>query len=225
MQRCFLFAALTFVGLLPALASAQAPPPPPEEQLPPARQVAPPEGVPAVPVAPGSGCDASCAPPVKTLSLPRYALSEEARAITIPVLNLREETVGVVSGMAVKYRKEKQTVIVMVAKPREIVKDMVVTEMVPVTVTDDCGKCHTEYQPCQKVHQIKDTVVDIVPEQREVEVPVPVMEPAPLLAVKRLTLDVTTQAALEKRLHLHTIPNEIAVPPAPCPALPPPLPH
>jgi hypothetical protein len=138
---------------------------------------------------------------------------------------LREETVGVVSGMAVKYRKEKQTVTVMVAKPREVVKDMVVTEMVPVTVTDDCGKCHTEYQPCQKVHQIKDTVVDIVPEQREVEVPVPVVEPAPLLAVKRLTLDVTTQAALEKRLHLHTIPNEVTIPPAPCPALPPPLPH
>jgi hypothetical protein len=143
------------------------------------------------------------------------------------VLSLREETVGAVTGMEFTYPPDKavkQVVTVMVPKERVVEKEFVVTEMVPVTVTDDCGHCRTEYQPCQTVKRIKDKVVEMVPEEVPVMVPVAVPN-ATLFAVKRLVLDVHTQAAIESRLHLHTVPNEVAIPPAPCPALPPPLPH
>jgi hypothetical protein len=222
---------LALACLLPAAATAE-PPQPSTETLPePAKENPPPTPVPPAPVAvePAAECGPACAPPAKTLSLPGLALSQESHAITVPVLTLREETIGVVSGMAFEYPRDKrvkQMVTIMEPIKQKITKDFVVTEMVPVTVTDDCGKCHTEYQPCQTVKQIQEeVVVGMACKEVPVEVDVPVLKPAQLFQVKRLVLDVSTQAAVENRLQLHTIPNEVAVPPAPCPALPPPLPH
>jgi hypothetical protein len=130
---------------------------------------------------------------------------------------LRDEFVGYVQGLEVEYKEVRETVTEMVAKPREVTRDVIVTEMVPVTVTDPCnGKCHTEYQPCQAVKQVKTVEVDIVPQQREVVIRVPQLKPAAPLEVRRLVLDVTSRAAIETRLHLHTVPNEVAVPPPAC---------
>jgi hypothetical protein len=214
-----------------ALAPAQPPPPPPPipkvepgpERLPPPAETLPPAPVPVpapetAPLLAPPG--PSCGP---TISAPVPTLIEDQVETTMPQLRLREQVIGSIAALDVDYRDEKRTVTVLVPKEREVVQDIVATELKPVTVTDPCtGKCHTEYEPCQVINQIKTIVVETVPETREVVVRVPVLKPAAPFLVKRLVVDFGTVEAVEKRLRALNVPNEVVVPPA-CP-LPPCLP-
>jgi hypothetical protein len=156
----------------------------------------------------------ACCAPEKILSIPRYTLVEEQRAICVPRLFARMETIGTIPGLIAVDKMEKRTVSVIVPKIREVEEDTVVTELKPETVTDCDGHCHTEYKPCPVVRKVKREVVEMVSQDVTFEINVPTLEQAPLL-VQRLVLEGGTMPMIESRFHLHTFPNEVPIPPAP----------
>jgi hypothetical protein len=159
----------------------------------------------------------SCAPPGRTLSLPRMTLMEVQEATTIPRLNLREEVVGKACGLDVEYKEEKQIVTEWALKPREVVKEVLCTRMVPVTIVDCTGHPHTEYRSEPIVRAVKLVVYDAVPVERVVVVAVPCLKPGKPLLVKKLVVDTTMEPAICTRLQLLTMPNQVQVPVCPCP--------
>ena len=187
----------------------EGPPPPPTL---PALEPAPNETLPSpTPISP------SCAPPGRTLSLPRMTLMEVQEATTIPRLNVREEVVGEACGLDVDYKEEKQTVMEWVLKPREVVKEVLCTRMVPFATVDCTGLPRTEYRAEPIVRAVKLTVYDAVPVERVVVVAVPCLKPGKPLLVKKLVVDTTMEPAICTRMQLLTMPNQVQVPTCPCP--------
>jgi hypothetical protein len=147
-------------------------------------------------------------------------LMEQQEATTIPQMKVREEVIGRACGLDVEYREQKQVVTEWELKPREVIQEVPCTTMKPVTVTDPCtGQCRTEYQSCPIVRQVKVTVYDPVPVERQVAVAVPCLKPGKPLQVSRLAVDCTIEPALRTRFQLLCMPNQVTVPP--CCALPP----
>jgi hypothetical protein len=181
-------------GLAPLALAQDAPPKvPAEEKLPPEEKPIPPtpEAAPALPTAPGEhGC---CAPPVEhTSSVRRIRIAEVQEMTTVPRLPVREEIVKVpFLATDVEYREEKQLVTVMVAKPRQEMREIRSVSTVQETTIDPCTGC-----PCTTSREVPNCrsvlvdVVDYVPETREVIVKVPVLKPVEKLAVvKRIVVD------------------------------------
>jgi hypothetical protein len=164
---------------------------------------------------------------MRTISVPLLTLLEEQKAIAVPKLNLREVTIGEITGLNVEYQEAKQIVTEWTLQPREVIQNVPCTTMVPVTVTDPCtGKCHTEYKETPIVRQVKITVFDKVPVPRTVAVSVPCVKPGPPGRVQKLLLETTMEPAIASRFDLLTKPNEVPVPVCPCPAFPVlPVPH
>jgi hypothetical protein len=187
-------------------------------------ELPPPQVLPSPPVVPPLSPDVvapSCAPcPARTIAVPRLTLMEQQAATTIPQMRVREEVVGRAVGLDVEYREQKQVVVEWTLKPREIVKDVPCTTMVPVTITDPCtGQCRTEYKSCPVVRQVRLTVYDPVPVERIVVVAVPCLKPGTPLQISKLCVDTTHEPAIATRLQLLAVPNQVHVPP--CCALPP----
>jgi hypothetical protein len=140
----------------------------------------------------------------------------------MPVLTLRDVVCGRAHGLEVEFKEEKRVITEWVAKPRQVEQEVLCTTMVPYTVTDPCtGQCHTDYKSCPVVRKVTITVNDVVPQETEVIVRVPVIKPGPELEVRRLALDTTLEAAIETRLRLYTMPNEIHYVVPACPPVPP----
>lgn len=163
--------------------------------------------------------EADCAP--RTVSVPKVYLVEEQCATTIPKLTLREEVVGRgCAGVQLEYAEEKHSVTEMTLKPRKVEQQVVCTEMRTVEKVDPCTGCVcTVREACPVVRTVTLTVYDPVPVTREVVVRVPCLKPGKEVVVKKMVLDVTAEAAIEKRYRLLTVPNEVPVPscpPAPC---------
>jgi hypothetical protein len=142
---------------------------------------------------------------------------EEQRAVVVPRFRLREEAIGYTQGLDVEYKPEKQVVVEWLMKPREVLQDVVVSKLLPITVTDCEGHCHTEFQSCPVVEQRKVTVFESVPEQREVVIQVPHLKPGVPLEIRHLVLDTEMRAAIESRMKLHVVPNDVNLT-IPCPA-------
>jgi hypothetical protein len=225
MIRWLLLGCVTACGVLgPAVALAQTPegpekllPPTPSEPTAPPPVVVP-EGVP--------GCH-DCAPPAKTLSVPTLAVVEQLTPITVPRLIARDEPIGFTSGLTVNYVDKTETVIEWVMENHPVTQPVVVPKLVPHTVTDCNGHCHTEYEWCEEVVNKTIDVYEAVPRKTEIVVRVPKLETFPL-QIQRVVIDTEQRAALESRMHLHAFPNEVpvAAPSCPAPILPEPfLPH
>jgi hypothetical protein len=221
--------AATAAGLLAAAAAwADEPPkepvPPPKDAAQPNEPIPPPKDLtpPAAPALPPEACAPGCG---RTICQPRYSLMEVQSATTLPRFNIREETIGTERGLAVDYVEERRTVTELVMKPHEVEQQVTCMTAQPCTVTDPCtGECHTEYHQVPVCKTVKITVFEAVPTPREVVVRVPYLKPGPEFVHKRLAVDAVTIPAIEKRLQLLTVPNEIAVP-APPPRRPRPRPR
>jgi hypothetical protein len=149
------------------------------------------------------------------------ALMELNQATTIPQMKVREEVIGRTQGLDVEYREQKQVVTEWQLKPREVIQEVPCTTMKPVTVTDPhTGQCRTEYQACPIVRRVKVTVYDPVPVERQVAVAVPCLKPGKPMQVSKLAVDCTLESAIETRMQLLSMPNQVSVPPC-CAALPP----
>jgi len=195
------------------------PPTPAEEPLPPPQ---PGERSPLTSPVPleGSVPIPAVAPSCRTLSVPQLKLLEENCATTITKMTPREVVIGQFHPLEVDYHEEKQVITRWTTKEREVIQEVLCTKVVPVTTTDPCtGECHTEHTTCPVMRQVKVKVYDVVPEQAVVVVKVPYLKPGPPQKVFRLELDTTQEPAIETRLRLLTMPNEISVPappPPPC---------
>ncbi len=179
----------------------------------------PPEGLLPPPL-----CAPPCLPSIdKFISVPRYTLVDENAATTIPVMKVRDVAVGRAQGLEVEFRETKRVVTAWVAKPRDVEQEVLCTTLVPYTVTDPCtGECHTDYKPCPVLRKVKVTLYDVVPEEQQVAVSVPIIKPGPPLEVRRVTVDTTMEPAIETRLRLYSMPNEIHVSVPACPPILPP---
>src|SRR5262249_20719053 len=111
----------------PTQAQEVPPPVPAEELLPPPTPLA----VPALPVpqavpAPPPQGPACCVPQAEqTHSVHRIKIAEVQEMTTVPRLPIREEIVKVpILATDIEYREEKQTVTVMVAKPRKELREV-----------------------------------------------------------------------------------------------------
>jgi hypothetical protein len=204
------------LALIVPLAVGQTPlpevlPPP----LPPSVET-PPTPVPPVVESSPAGMHAGpgCAPPVveKTVPLTQILLVPRERAICIPDWKLRDVELGrKPAGPVLDFREEKQIVTELKLQEREEEQQVTCMESKPVTVTEPCGKCRTEYHPCPVVKTVKVKVYCTVPVQREVVVRVPVLKPGGELVVKGLALDKTTVPAIERRFEAAITPNELKV--------------
>lgn len=137
------------------------------------------------------------------------------KATTVPDWKLRDIEVGrIPTGPTLDFVEEKRFVTEMTLKPREVEQVVTVIESRPVTVTEPCGKCRTEYQPYETAKVVKVKVYDVVPVQREVVIRVPVLKPGPESVIKKLQLDKTTAPAIERRYDAVVTPNvnTVAVP-------------
>jgi hypothetical protein len=175
----------------------------------------------------------SCAPPVieKTIPSTQVLLVPTEQATTIPDWKLREVELGRLPAAPVlNFREQKQKVIVMELREREVEQKVVRYESQVVKVTDPCtGKCRTEYKSCPVVKTEKVKVHEVVPVEREVVVRVPVLEPGGEEVVTGLVLDQLTQPAVRRTFEAVTTNHALKVqvpvpvvcpPPAPpvCPA-------
>ena len=157
----------------------------------------------------------------------RLKLVEEQHLIAKPRLEVREEIADLPTlGIEVEYKEEKQSVTVMVPKPRE--EQHLVTSMVclPEVVLDPHTGCpHTIQKQVPVTKIVKTTVFDLVPEKREVLIRVPVCKPSEsMIRVKRLVLQESTAPTIVKQLRLLETPVDIhyKAPVYPLPCLEPP---
>jgi len=222
------------VALLTNLAAAQDAPPQvpageklsPEEKLPPAKVVE----NPATPAAPSDG-PACCTPLVEqTYPVRRIQIAEVQQLTTLPRLPVREEIVKVpFLGTDIEYREEKQTVTVMVPKPRQEMREVRSISIVQETTVDPCTGCPcTTSKEVPNCRSVPVEVIDYVPEQRTYVIKVPVLKCVEKLAVvKRVVVDCTEVPALITRFQAVesaaeiTAPRPACLPPiAPAPPLP-----
>ena len=183
--------------------------PPPEEKLPPATTSAPP-----------------CGPMIeKSVCAPRAVLVPEEQAIVVPKLQLYETEVGRDRlPIALDFHEEKRCITEMVLKPRVEEQQVCTTKLVEETCLDCHGHPHKVLKQVPDVVTVKVTKYDVVPEQREVIVRVPVLKPGPEVRIKQLQLYEYSVGAIERRYHAVFTPNEIQVQvpvpvhpePAPC---------
>lgn len=170
------------------------------------------------------GCPADCAPPPppieKKACISQILLVPHEKAVVLPDWKLRDVEVGRKPTLALDFVEVKQWVKEMKLEEREVEQQVVVTESKPVTVTDPCGKCRTEYVPCEVVKTVKVKVYDVVPVPREVVVRVPVLKPGPDAIVSKVHLDKTTTPGIETRFTAVPTNNELKVV-VPAPVLPP----
>ncbi len=223
MKRLLLSSVLVLCAALPALVRAQEPvpvPPKPIPELPVAPTPVEVPGLPAVTTGiikgPCNGCE-------RDVAVPKVTLVPEETAIAVPKLTLREVEVGrdMVTKMELSFREERHTITEMVLKPRVCEQQVVVTEMQPETTTDPVtGKTSTCPKPVQVVKTVKVTVYDTVPVEREVIVRIPCLKPVEQeVSIRKLVLDETTVAAIERRYHYLLVPNVLTVFPS-CPFCP-----
>lgn len=215
MRHLLLPAALGLFLLLSSRSPAQEPAPMPKPEPLPAPTPA------VLPPPCAGGCQTE-----KTICLPKVLLVEEQQAITVPVMRLREQTVGrdVIHKLEVTYVEERHTVTEMKTVPRIVEQQVCTTKMVPETTVDPCtGKPCTVYTKVPEIKTVKITVYDVVPVQREVIVRMPCIKPVDVeVEVRKLCVDETEEAAILKRWNLNITPNEIKVmlPACPLPCLP-----
>jgi hypothetical protein len=186
-----------------------------------------PAAVPApaeLPVAPLSS--APCACPVEKIHT-TYQLHWLERDTPVPMekLSLRAEStqeVRAVPELDWVETTEVRTEIVL--KPREILKEVTVCTVKPEKITDPAtGCCSTVMQPVTEVKQVKETVFDMVREEKLVKVRRPVLKSTDrVFDVKHLVLD--RQVEMRKERYGVLVPSQVTerilVPPAACGAHP-----
>lgn len=176
-------------------------------------------------------CPEACPRPPVNVTIPaKIHVIEEARETTLPTLNVREVEVGraIQTDLAVTYKEERRKVTVMVSKPRTVEQPMTITRTEMVPECDPCtGKTCMVPHPICETKMVKTTVFDVVPEEREILVRVPVIKPVEVpVAVTMLALEQITVPAIETRLRTEVVPpmTLTVLPPRPPAPLPPPCP-
>ncbi|MFO0879412.1 MAG: hypothetical protein U0840_18855 [Gemmataceae bacterium] len=168
----------------------------------------------------------ACPPPTfdKKYCHTDILLVPKQHATTAPDWKLRDIEVGRIRvGPVLDFVEEKRCVTEMTLKQREVDQVVKVIESRPVTVTEPCGKCRTEYQPYEATKVVKIQVAEVVPVQREVIIRVPVLKPGPEAIVKKIQLDKTTVPAIEHRFDAVQTPSQLSVK-VPVPLVIPPCP-
>jgi hypothetical protein len=170
----------------------------------------PPEAPPAPP----------CGPMIeKNVCVPRVTLVPEEQAITVPRLQLNEVEVGRDRlGCVLDFHEEKRCITEMVLKPRVEEQQVCTTKLVEETCLDCNGHPHKVIKQVPETVTVKVTKYDVVPEQREVIVRVPVLKPGPEVRIKKLEVHEYSVPAIERRFHAVFTDNQVQVQvPVPCP--------
>jgi hypothetical protein len=159
----------------------------------------------------------------KSVCVPRITLVPEERAIVVPRLRLNEVEVGRDRlGVVLDFQEEKRCITEMVLKPRVEEQQVCTTKLVEETCLDCHGHPHKVIKQVPETVTVKVTKYDVVPEERQVIVRVPVLKPGPEVRIKKLELHEYSEAAIERRYHAVYTPNEVQVQvpvpvyPAPC---------
>ena len=172
--------------------------------------------------APAPACAAPCPPPVeKTISRREVYLVEEQAACTLPALTPREVELARTkeASLEVAWHEAPFVCTELTLKPREVDQEVVCTTVAPVTKVDlATGQACTVYEQVPVVKKVRVTVYDVVPEERAYLVRTPYLKPVEkCVIVKGLTVDATTEPAVEKRLRVITVPCEAKVVMPACP--------
>lgn len=131
-----------------------------------------------------ASCGQGCAPACGPVCVPQVCVHYETRVVTTcrPVWHEREETctvnrivprVEVVNQQVCVnvpvWTTQKQIITVNRTVARCVERDVTTCQMVPVCVTDPCTGCtHTCCKPVTCVQKVRCTVLECVPEQREI---------------------------------------------------------
>jgi hypothetical protein len=167
----------------------------------------------------------ACGPMIeKTLCLPSVVLVPDENAVAIERLRLREVEVGRDRRcVELDFREEKRSITVMVLKERIEEQRICTTKLLEEDCLDCHGKPHKVVKQVPDIQTVKVKKYDVVPEQREVLVRVPVLKPGIEVRLKQLVVDHYSEPGIERRFHAvyHNNEIQIAIPACPFPAPPP----
>jgi hypothetical protein len=172
-------------------------------------------------------CPADHPPPLveKKGCVSQILLVPHEKAVVLPNWKLRDVEVDRHPSLKLEFVEQKQIIIENKLQECEVEQPVTVTESKAITVVDPCGKCRTEYVPCEVVKIVKVKVYKVVPVPREVVISVPVLKPGPDVVVSKVHLDKLTTPGIETRFTAVPTYNEVkTLVPAPvipkCPAPP-----
>src|SRR5262249_39170599 len=165
-------------------------------------------------------CEASCAPAMQiqwvekkvTCYRPQWQEGEVTCTINRPIP--REVVTPVKCGVLVPERTQvKRTMVVCGAVPKEIERDVPVCRMVAECVTDPCTGCtRTVCRPVTTMQRVRCTVMQSVPEQKEITVPVCNWKPVEQTReVRRIVCDWKPETVTRKVSYCTMVPYETTV--------------
>jgi hypothetical protein len=220
MKRLLLSAILGVCAALPARSQEPVPVPPK-----PVTEGPPPAVLLGLPPLTSGVIQGPCGCGEKTIWVPRLTLVPEETAIAVPKMALREIEVArdKVTKTELNFRDERHKVTEVVLKPRVCEQQVVVMTLKPETTTDPVtGRSCTVQKQVPVTQTVKVTVYDTECVEREVVVRVPCLKQVEQdVAIKKLVVDHTSEAAILRRYHSVLIPNEIRVLMPCCPFCPP----
>jgi hypothetical protein len=165
-----------------------------------------------------------CAPSCeRTLDTSKIYLVPEQCVTIKPRIDLREVATTVPTmDLKIDFKEEKRTVCFTSLKPREEERVVTSTTMVPEIHTDPCTHCQTiKYKQVCQTRTVKVTVMDCVPETREVTVRVPILTPVEsTVTVRQVAIDVSTVPTVGTIYRVVKMPGSVTVPVPPRPCLP-----